>query len=63
MGNLPADITSVELQNSSLYPHAHKALPPITVIQGPGEVVFVPRYVLFHNCIFDMAITVAGIIK
>ena len=48
-GNLPADITSVELQDSSMYPNAHLAQPPIVVTQGPGEVIFVPRYKLFQN--------------
>lgn len=43
MGNLPADITSKELADRSLYPNAHKALPFLRVIQNPGEVIFVPR--------------------
>ena len=42
-GNLPCDVTSEDLLDPVRYPHATGAPPPLRVIQGPGEVIFVPR--------------------
>ena len=43
LGNLPFDITSQELEDRRMFPNAGRACRPIRVIQGPGEVIFVPR--------------------
>ena len=44
-GNLPLDLTSPNILDTSKYPNAHMAKGPLTVIQHPGETIFVPRYV------------------
>ncbi|XP_019850996.1 PREDICTED: jmjC domain-containing protein 4-like [Amphimedon queenslandica] len=41
-GNLPLDVTGTELQDTSMYPNAHKAIKPLHVIQGIGQAIFVP---------------------
>lgn len=43
-GNLPIDVTSTELQDTTLYPNAHKAMEPLCVIQEMGQAIFIPRY-------------------
>ena len=43
LGSLPFDITSQELEDRRMFPNAGRACRPIRVIQGPGEVIFVPR--------------------
>ena len=43
LGSLPFDITSQELEDRRMFPNARRACRPIHVIQGPGEVIFVPR--------------------
>ena len=40
LGNLPFDVTSEEMQEKI---KSGQAPPPIRVIQGPGEIIFVPR--------------------
>ncbi len=42
-GHLPSDVTAHALQDRTRYPTAASAPPPIVVLQGPGEVIFVPR--------------------
>ncbi len=42
-GNLPLDVTSSELSDHGRYPNAERSTGPIRVIQGPGEVIFIPR--------------------
>lgn len=54
LGNLPYDITSAEMNDQAKYPEFSNAPQPITVIQGEGEVIFVPRFgrkllVLIHS--------------
>ena len=44
-GNLPLDLTSLDTLDTNRYPNAHRAKGPLTVIQHPGETIFVPRYV------------------
>ena len=43
LGSLPFDVTSQELADRRMFPNAGRACRPIRVIQGPGEVIFVPR--------------------
>ena len=51
MGNLPYDITSAELRDSTMYPNANKSSAHIHVIQEAGEVIFVPRWVWSKVCL------------
>lgn len=43
LGNLPLDVTSHKLSDRVQYPNARRSCGPIRVVQGPGEVIFIPR--------------------
>ena len=42
LGNLPFDVTCDEVQEKIT---SGNATPPLRVVQGPGEIIFVPRQV------------------
>jgi len=42
LGNLPFDVTNDDLQGKI---QCGKVPPPIKVVQQPGEIMFVPRYI------------------
>ena len=58
-GHLPFDVTSADLEDSKLYPNAHRSSGPIRVLQRSGEIIFVPRYFVhtFKNCLLYRIIT------
>ncbi|XP_019624929.1 PREDICTED: jmjC domain-containing protein 4-like isoform X1 [Branchiostoma belcheri] len=56
-GSLVYDVRSEELLNSKRYPHYHKDTRPMEVIQGPGEVVFVPSG--WHHQVYNMEDTIS----
>ena len=56
LGNLPLDVTSDSLTDRTQYHRAHLAKKPLRVIQGPGEVIFVPRYENVNERISMMAV-------
>ncbi|XP_066266660.1 2-oxoglutarate and iron-dependent oxygenase JMJD4-like [Branchiostoma lanceolatum] len=56
-GNLVYDVRSEELLNSKRYPHYQKDTRPIEVIQGPGEVVFVPSG--WHHQVHNLEDTIS----
>ncbi|XP_078600346.1 2-oxoglutarate and iron-dependent oxygenase JMJD4-like isoform X1 [Branchiostoma floridae x Branchiostoma japonicum] len=57
-GSLVYDVSSDELQNSRRYPHYQQDTNrPIEVIQGPGEVVFVPSG--WHHQVHNMEDTIS----
>ena len=52
LGNLVYDLTSRELHDENKYPHYRDACEPFEVIQGPGEVIFVPSG--WHHQVFNI---------
>lgn len=47
LGNLPLDVTSPDLSDRIRYPNVWRAEGPIRVVQAAGEVIFVPRYMIY----------------
>ena len=61
LGNLPLDITSEELMDRVRYPNAHRATPPLRVVQRQGEIIFIPRWenISFLRIIFSSKLSYA----
>ncbi|XP_071791315.1 2-oxoglutarate and iron-dependent oxygenase JMJD4-like [Asterias amurensis] len=57
LGNLVYDLTSRELHDENKYPHYRDACEPFEVIQGPGEVIFVPSG--WHHQVFNIEDTIS----
>ncbi|XP_053324315.1 2-oxoglutarate and iron-dependent oxygenase JMJD4 [Spea bombifrons] len=56
-GNLPYDVTSAPLHDLSLYPNAHKCCSPLSVIQEPGQMIFVPSG--WHHQVYNLEDTIS----
>ncbi|XP_054622473.1 2-oxoglutarate and iron-dependent oxygenase JMJD4 isoform X2 [Dunckerocampus dactyliophorus] len=55
--NLPYDVTSAELHDTSLYPHAQEACQPLEIIQEAGEIIFVPSG--WHHQVYNLEDTIS----
>uniref|UniRef100_A0A8C5NXZ7 2-oxoglutarate and iron-dependent oxygenase JMJD4 n=1 Tax=Jaculus jaculus TaxID=51337 RepID=A0A8C5NXZ7_JACJA len=56
-GNLPYDVTSLELQDTRLYPRLKDSSPPLEVVQEAGEMVFVPSG--WHHQVYNLDDTIS----
>ncbi|XP_069503184.1 2-oxoglutarate and iron-dependent oxygenase JMJD4 [Ambystoma mexicanum] len=56
-GNLPYDVTSPDLQDSSIYPSFRQSVQPIEVIQEDGEMIFVPSG--WHHQVYNLEDTIS----
>jgi hypothetical protein len=58
-GNLPIDVMSSDLHDKSLYPHAHKAKPPLRIIQEAGEAIFIPRQIQYLSITIGLIVSIS----
>lgn len=56
-GNLPYDVTALELQHSSTSPGSCQAGQPLEVIQEAGEVIFIPSG--WHHQVYNLEDTIS----
>ncbi|XP_043831308.1 2-oxoglutarate and iron-dependent oxygenase JMJD4 isoform X2 [Dromiciops gliroides] len=56
-GNLPYDVTSSALLDTSVYPEYPKCCPPIEIIQEAGEMIFVPSG--WHHQVYNLDDTIS----